>query len=119
MPRAALLLLALSACGGPGALELGAPVDPAHALPMSEALALPAGSEVTLKGSVAEVCTSAGCWFVLRSVEGDDLRDLYVDLQPTTMRLDPSAVGRAALVRGKLAGEEPDRELQALGLRLE
>src|SRR5262245_49230298 len=106
MPRAAALLLVLSACGRSGAEALGAPVDPSSARPVSEALALPAGTEVTLRGSVQEVCTSAGCWFVLRSVEGDELRDLFVDLQPQAgFRLDQGALGRAALVRGTLVGE--------------
>lgn len=118
--RAAALLLALSACGRPDAVALGAPVDPAQAVPLSAALALPAGSEVTLAGRVEEVCTSAGCWFVLRAVEGEELRDLFVDLQPSaSFRLDASARGRGALVRGTLAGEGPDRELHALGLQLE
>ena len=121
MPRAlALLLLVLPACGRTDPAALGAPVDAASARPLAEALAAPAGSEVVLKGSVQEVCSSAGCWFVLRSVEGGELRDLFVDLEPAaTFRLDQSALGRPALVRGTLAGEGPDRVLHASGLRFE
>ena len=123
MPRAAplpVLLILLGSCGGSGAEALGAPVDASRAVPVSAALSLPAGAEVTLRGSIQEVCTSAGCWFVLRSDEGDELRDLFVDLQPRAdFRLDQDAIGRSAVVFGSLAGVGPDRELHALGLRFE
>src|SRR5687767_4882957 len=100
MPRSArvpaALLLGLAACGPPEPLVLGAPVDPAEVIPLSEALALPASSEVTLAGEVGEVCASAGCWFVLREVAGGELRDLYVDLLPAAdFRLDASALHRS------------------------
>ena len=123
-PKAAFLLLAtglaLPACGGAtGPEELGRPVDEAAVVQLADALDLESPVEVTLRGEVQEVCTSAGCWFVLRERRGDNLNELRVDLLATDIRLDQSARGREVVVRGELSGEDPDRKLRAVGLRLE
>jgi hypothetical protein len=112
--------LALAACTDTDpAAALGAPVDASAAIPFDAALGRPPLAEVTLRGEVAQVCTSAGCWFTLRERTADAFRELHVDLLPAAdFRLDASAVGRTVVVRGRLGGE-PERELHALGLRFE
>jgi hypothetical protein len=121
--RLLALLLALSsgcsdASDTSGPTVLGSPVDDASVVTLETALQKAPPAEVTLRGEVQQVCTSAGCWFTLRERTGDSSRDLRVDLLPAAdFRLDQSAVGKTVVVRGRLAGD-PDRELHALGLRL-
>ncbi len=121
--RIARALLALSlgagACGRPAELDLGLAVDAAAAQALSTALAAPAGEEITVRGTVQEVCEASGCWFVLRAREGEQLLDLRVDLLPAGLAVDRHARGRTALVRGRLAGAGATRELVAQGLSLE
>ena len=112
------IAVTLSACGEAVPLELGEPVDDSAVLQFAEALELVSPAEVTLRGGVQEVCTASGCWFVLRE-RGDSLRDIRVDLLLSDFRLDADALGREVVVRGHLTGVDPDRELRALGLRLE
>ncbi|MEM7306313.1 MAG: hypothetical protein AAF682_06570 [Planctomycetota bacterium] len=76
--------------------------------------------EVTVHGHVHEVCRSAGCWFVLRESSETRLHELYVDVAPSaSFRVDPSALGRHAVVRGELVGSPPDLSLEAVGIRFD
>lgn len=112
------LALAAGACGRPEPLALGQPVDAAAAQALSVALVAPEGGVITVRGTVQEVCEASGCWFVLRAREGERFLDLRVDLLPAGLALERAARGRAALVRGRLAGAGATRELVAEGLVL-
>ncbi len=59
---------------------------------------------VSIEGTVHAVCQQAGCWLMLRSVGGEDLR---VDVQRTAggtyaFTVPPDISGRRAVVRGLL-----------------
>jgi hypothetical protein len=120
MSRAlAACALLIGSCGGAASQEFGLHVDPAEAVDLAAALTLADAGEVTLRGRIAEVCDSSGCWFVLRERRGADLHELFVNLLASEIRLGPDSRGREVVVRGKLVGPREARELRAVGLRLE
>ena len=97
-------------CGAEPTLY-GEPAD--HAMLEAQvrpiAVALQAGGEVTVRGSIGSVC-EMGCWFYLL----DDEELLYIKLDlASSLIIPPDSKGREALVRGVLEGEGAERELVA------
>jgi len=120
---ALLLLLGASLqCGRYTHRSYGARVDTAMAVPLSELdLRTPVDPKAVLvvSGRVREVCRTSGCWLVLEDASGGKAAELFVDLLPNAgFTVDPSIIGRTAVVSGYLAGEGPDLRVNALGLEL-
>ena len=97
------------ACGGSPQIY-GAVVDPAairqEASPLKSSLA---GSEVTLSGTVGEVCPM-GCWFYL--LGETDMAYVELDLGSGFV-IPKDSAGRSAVVRGHLGLEDATLRLKA------
>jgi len=108
---------------GPGRLEFGEPVDETRARSLSDVLRDPEsieGAAVVVSGRIGEVCTTAGCWFVLQDVDHGKVYDLFTDLKGgATFTVPKSIRGRLAVVSGTLVGAKPDLKLNAIGLIVE
>lgn len=117
---AAALAAIASGCsdGGPGAY--GEPVDEAAAIPLKDLMAdLSANREelVTVSGTIGTVCRSAGCWFTLRDLTGEEPVEILVDLKGGAAFTVPAGVeGKRAVLAGRLVGERPDLGIRAVGL---
>lgn len=119
---ALLLLLSPGCLTGPGH-AWGDAVPEAPVLTLAQALEGHAGAEadpVVIRGRIAEVCESSGCWFVLQQNDAGRLRQVMVDLVPMAgFTVPPSVRGHDARVMGRLMGEPPDVRLHATGMVLE
>ncbi len=120
---AAALAAVASGCGDGGSGAYGEPVDEAAAIPLKELMAdLPADREglVTVSGTIGTVCRSAGCWFTLRDLTGEEPVEIYVDLKGGAAFTVPAGIeGKRAVLAGRLVGEEPDLAIHAVGLVVE
>ncbi len=99
----------VTACGGSPQIY-GVEVDPAvirqEARPLQSSLA---EAEVTLSGTVGEVCPM-GCWFYLLG----DAAMVYVELDLGSGFVIPKdSAGRQAVVRGRLRLEDAAMRLKA------
>ncbi|MBM3790863.1 MAG: DUF4920 domain-containing protein [Acidobacteria bacterium] len=118
----AFLLIVTTAlqCGRGARQNLGAPLDPAAAIPLSHLDARTASNpkaSVVVAGRVREVCRTSGCWLVLEDASDRRARELFVDLRPEAgFTVNRSMIGRRVYVSGYLVGENPDHRLIALGL---
>ena len=114
--------LVIAGCGRESGRAFGEPVDPASAVPLSKLLAgerLDRAGPVAVSGRIGEVCRSAGCWFVLQDGEGADFVEILVDLKPAASFTVPANVGgRETIVKGRLVGEKPDLQINAIGVLL-
>ena len=96
----------------------GESFDILGALPVEAVLAeqhLYVNARVSIEGTVHAVCQHDGCWFILRSVGGQDLR---VDVERTTAgayvyTLPRDISGRRAVARGVLVSSRPSQAEQA------
>ena len=120
---AAALAAIASGCGDGGSGAYGEPVDEAAAIPLKELMAdLPANREelVTVSGTIGTVCRSAGCWFTLRDLTGEEPVEIYVDLKGGAAFTVPAGIeGKSAILAGRLVGEQPDLAIHAVGLVVE
>lgn len=116
-------LLLVGACHTDTRASFGEGVDPAAAVRLSQVLAdesTDRSVETVVAGRVGEVCRSAGCWFVLLDGEGREGVEILVDLRPAASFTVPTGIqGREAIVRGRLVGERPDLQINAVGLLVE
>lgn len=107
-------------CGDGGSGAYGEPVDEAAAIPLKELMAdLSANREgpVTVSGTIGTVCRSAGCWFTLRDLTGEEPVEIYVDLKGGAAFTVPTGIeGKRAILAGRLVGEQPDLAIHAVGL---
>jgi len=124
-PALFVALAVCAACSGGGRREWGEPFDTSRAIPLAELLAAPADPApgmVTVRGTIGEVCRSAGCWFVLQDPDpaAGEMREILVDLKGGADFTVPTSIrGRRAVVRGRLVGEAPDLRIDALALVVE
>ena len=115
----AALVLVLGACRA--ALSYGEAVDPAAAVPLAEVLSgrTATPGTVVVSGRIGEICAASGCWFALQDRAGPRDYSILVDLKPAaTFTVPASLRGRSAIVKGRLAGGDADRRLDAVGLLL-
>lgn len=91
----------------------------AVAVPVAALRGMKAGSEVTVRGRMAEKCPVAGCWFILQDRAGR----VRVDLKAAGFVVADLPLGRTVTVAGHLrrkAGEAPGApEIVAVGARFE
>ena len=117
---AAVLAGIASGCSEGGSVAYGEPVDEAAAVPLKDLMAdLPANREelVTVSGTIGTVCRSAGCWFTLRDLTGEEPVEIFVDLKGGAAFTVPAGIeGKSAILAGRLAGEQPDLAIHAVGL---
>ena len=117
---AAALAAIASGCGDGGSGAYGEPVDEAAAIPLKDLMAdLPANREepVTVYGTIGTVCRSAGCWFTLRDLTGEEPVEILVDLKGGAAFTVPAGIeGKRAILAGRLVGEQPDLAIHAVGL---
>ena len=122
-PIALVLAALLAACSDPEPREYGEAVVVDAAVPLSRLLErkdVGPDETVTVSGRIGEVCTSAGCWFVLEEVSDGKVYDVMTDLTAAAGFTVPLDVrGREAVVTGRMVAREADLELQAVGLRVE
>ena len=117
---AAAIAAIASGCSDGGSGAYGEPVDEAAAIPLKDLMAdLPANRQelVNVSGTIGTVCRSAGCWFTLRDLTGEEPVEIYVDLKGGAAFIVPAAIeGRRAVLVGRLVGELPDLAIHAVGL---
>ena len=117
---AAVLAAIASGCSEKGSGAYGEPVDEAAAIPLKDLMAeLPAnrGESITVSGTVGTVCRSAGCWFTLRDLTGEEPVEIHVDLKGGADFTVPAGIeGKSAILAGRLVGEKPDLAIHAVGL---
>lgn len=117
---AAVLAAIASGCGDGGSGAYGEPVDEAAAIPLKDLMAdLPAHREalITVSGTIGAVCRSDGCWFTLRDLTGEEPVEIFVDLKRGAAFTAPAGIeAKRAILAGRLAGEEPDLAIHAVGL---
>jgi hypothetical protein len=106
---AAILLLA----SGPllADQKLGKPLTLDTATPVAEIEAHPEkyiGSKVQVRGRASEVCLAMGCWMTVIDPVGH--RTIRVKVNDGEIVFPKSAVGKLAIVEGKLARLELTRE---------
>ena len=109
-----------SACSGGGSEAYGEPVDEAAAIPLKDLMKnIPANREdsLTVSGTIGTVCRSAGCWFTLRDLTGEEQVEIFVNLLGgATFTVPTRTEGKSAVLVGKLVGEKPDIAIHAVGL---
>ena len=95
-------------------------MDEAAAIPLKDLMAdLPVNREelVTVSGTIGTVCRSAGCWFTLRDLTGEEPVEIVVDLKGGAAFTVPAGIeGKRAVLAGRLVGERPDLAIHAVGL---
>jgi hypothetical protein len=67
-----------------------------------KAMSLVTEMPVVVKGTVAEVCKSEGCWLMLKNEGGEDL---YIDIAGKKFHLTPDIEGKTVAVKGVLTKE--------------
>lgn len=112
-------LIAYVAKPGGGGQELGQGVpDGAAVVTAAELTANPQsfeGKEVTVKGKLAQVCPTSGCWGVV----DDGTGTVRWDSAPSGWALPPGQSGKEITVRGRVSVNEAGAaELVAVGARL-
>ena len=110
----------VSGCSEGGSGAYGKPVDEAAAIPLKDLMAdLPANREesLTVSGTIGTVCRSAGCWFTLRDLTGEEPVEIFINLKGEATFTAPTRIeGKSAILVGKLLGEKPDLAIHAVGL---
>jgi hypothetical protein len=100
------MLLAFAACGHPGPMRYGAFTGSLAPSSIPDLVASPElhlGQEVSIRGTVVQVCQEMGCWFEV--LEGG--KRLMIDLQMgRRFTIPKSSTGWAARVEGKLIRDE-------------
>jgi hypothetical protein len=104
VPSAPVAPAAAPAPSGP--LSFGAPVDLAAAIPVDQLVASPdqyAGKELTVTGTVREVCQKKGCWHTLATASPDT--SVRVKDKEYEIFLPKDCAGRKIAVKGTFSVE--------------
>jgi Domain of unknown function (DUF4920)/tRNA_anti-like len=89
-----------------GPLSFGAPVDLANAIPIDQVVGAPdqyAGKELTVTGTVREVCQKKGCWHTIATASPDT--SVRVKDKEYEIFLPKDCAGRKVAVKGTFSVE--------------
>ncbi len=110
--RSVIFSIAVFAVCAAAETKLGKPLTLAQSLPVAEVFHYPegyVGKTVQVKGRISEVCRQMGCWMNLVDLASEG-RMLRVKVKDGEIVFPKTAVGKSAVVEGKLVRLEMTRE---------
>ena len=105
-PAAPVAPVAPAAPADAAPLSFGAPVDLANAIPVDQVVGAPdqyAGKELTVTGTVREVCQKKGCWHTIATASPDT--SVRVKDKEYEIFLPKDCAGRKVAVKGTFSVE--------------